>query len=72
MMEGVLFLQDQYVESKSRPLQLIQSSDGGDDALPTTAFFPTIFDDLQINVLSGAFLSEEHGGLLAVLSVATM
>ena len=52
--------------------QLIQSSHGGDDALFTTAFFPAILDDLEINVVPGTLLSEEHGGLRASFAIATM
>ncbi len=46
-------------------LQLIQPSHGGDDALLAAAFFPAVLDDLQIDVVAGSFLAEEHGGLLA-------
>ena len=55
-----------------RFLELIQTPHGGDDALFAAALFPAVFDDLQIDVVPGAFLSEEHGGLPAVFSIATM
>ena len=35
-------------------------------------FFPAILDDLEIDVRPGSFLAEEHGGLRAVLRIATM
>ena len=53
-------------------LQLIEPTHGGDDALLATPFFPAILDDLEIDVRPGSFLAEEHGGLRAVLRIATM
>jgi hypothetical protein len=48
-------------------LQPIEASQRGDDALPASAVFPAIFHDLEIDVIAGHFLSEEHGGLPADL-----
>jgi hypothetical protein len=59
------------VELATAP-QLVESSDGGDDALPAATFFPAVLDDLQINVLAGSFLAEEHGGLEMGFRIATM
>ena len=52
--------------------QLIESAHRGHDTLLAAAFFPAILDDLQIDVLPGSFLAEEHGGLRAGFRVATM
>jgi hypothetical protein len=56
----------------SAVLQLIETTHGGDDSLLAAAFFPAVLHDLQINVVSGSFLAEEHGGLPAGSVIATM
>ena len=53
-------------------LEFVQPSHGGDDALLTASVEPLVLDDLKIHPVAGAFLAEEHGGIPAGLTVATM
>ena len=42
-------------------LQLIESSDGGDDPLFGSPVLPTVLDDLEVGARAGLLGSEEHG-----------
>ena len=42
-------------------LELIESSDGGDDALSDGSVFPAVFDDLEVTSCAGLLCAYEHG-----------
>ena len=44
-------------------LELIESSQGGDDALAGATAFPAVLDDLEVGAGSGGLGAEEHGAL---------
>src|SRR4030042_3240188 len=65
--------QDRFAELCSRAEQafqlarlseLIESAEGGDNALFRAPVFPAVFDDLQVKAVSGLLLTKEHGDLL--------
>ena len=44
-------------------LELIEPSQGGDDALPGAAALPAVLDDLEVGAGTGGLGAEEHGAL---------
>ena len=45
-------------------LELVEPSQGGDDALPRPPVFPAVLDDLEVGAWSGGLGAEEHGALV--------
>ena len=45
-------------------LELIESPQGGDDALSGSPVFPAVLDDLEVGAWSGGLGAEEHGALV--------
>ena len=45
-------------------LELIEPSQGGDDALPGATVLPAVLDDLEVGAWAGGLGAEEHGALL--------
>ena len=45
-------------------LELIESPQGGEDALPWSAVFPAVLDDLEVGAWAGLLGAEEHGALV--------
>ncbi len=45
-------------------LELIESPQGGDDALPWSPVFPAVLDDLEVGAWAGGLGAEEHGALV--------
>ncbi len=46
-------------------LELVESPQGGDDALPRPPVFPAVLDNLEVGAWSGGLGAEEHGTLVA-------
>ena len=44
-------------------LELIESPQGGDDALPGSSVLPAVLDDLEVGAWAGGLGAEEHGAL---------
>ena len=42
-------------------LELIESSEGGDDPLPGSSVLPAVLDDLEVGASAGGLGAEEHG-----------
>ena len=45
-------------------LQLVESSQGGDDALAGSSVLPAVLNDLEIGAWAGGLGAEEHGALV--------
>ena len=45
-------------------LELIESAQGGNDALPGATALPAVLDDLEVGAWAGGLGAEEHGVLL--------
>jgi hypothetical protein len=43
--------------------QVVEATEGGEDALSWPAVNPVVFDDLEIDAWPGFFSAKEHGGL---------
>ena len=52
---------DQQGVELSRLLELVESSDCGDDPLPWSPVLPAVLDDLEVGTCAGRLGSEEHG-----------
>ena len=44
-------------------LELIESTQSGDDPLPGASALPAVLDDLEVSTRSRGFRTEEHGAL---------
>jgi hypothetical protein len=55
---------DQQGVELSSLLELVESSQGGDDPLPGAPILPAVLDDLEVGAWTGGLGAEEHGALV--------
>ena len=61
---GQASARDQQSVELSTLLELVESSQGGDDPLSWSSVLPAVLDDLEVGAWAGGLGAEEHGALV--------